>query len=111
MMSVLSFLSQVTAPALATYSASKAAAHALNQALRAELRPQGVRVCGVYPMAVDTSMSSHQQGPKMSPEMLADEMVRFLAGEGDDLYPGEALQAHTAWLRDPEGFQAGMLSA
>ncbi|MEN2433621.1 SDR family NAD(P)-dependent oxidoreductase [Comamonas sp. F1-6] len=111
LMNVLSFLSHASLPPLATYCASKSAAHSLNLSLRAELRPKGVRVCGVYPMAVDTSMSRDQQGPKMSPEMLAQEMVNFLAGDCEDLYPGEALHAYDAWLRDPRGFQAEMLSS
>jgi short-subunit dehydrogenase len=108
LMTVLSFLSFVNLPALATYSASKAAAHSLNQALRAELRADGVRVCGVYPTAVDTRMSAEQQGAKMSPQDLALAMVDCLQSDFEDLFPGDAAQAHAAWLRDPAGFQQAM---
>lgn len=108
LMTVLSFLSFVNLPALAAYSASKAAAHSLNQALRTELRADGVRVCGVYPTAVDTSMSADQQGAKMSPQDLALAMVKCLQSDTEDLFPGEAADTHKAWLRDPRGFQQTM---
>ncbi len=36
-----------------TYSASKAAAYSLSQALRAELRPAGVRVINLFPGPID----------------------------------------------------------
>ena len=42
---------------LTAYTASKAAAHSLTQSLRQELGTSGIRVCGVYPTAVDTVMS------------------------------------------------------
>ena len=110
MASVLSFLAHVSLPSLATYCASKAAAQAVNLALRAEFKPQGVKVCGIYPMAVDPRMSTDQAGEKMSPSVLADEIVYFLSSSCEDLYPGEAQQAYEAWLRDPRGFQSAMLA-
>jgi NAD(P)-dependent dehydrogenase (short-subunit alcohol dehydrogenase family) len=41
---------------MAGYSASKAAAHSITQALRAELRDQGITVLGAYPGGIDTDM-------------------------------------------------------
>lgn len=111
LVTLLSFLSLVNLPQLATYCASKAAAHSLHQALRAQLGPQGVRVCGVYPMAVDTRMSRGLQGSKMSAEALAEALVDFLQGEAEDLFPGEAAGARQAWLQDPAGFQKAMAGA
>ena len=43
------------APFASNYSISKHALKAWTDALRAELREQGVKVCGIYPGAVDTS--------------------------------------------------------
>lgn len=111
LLTLLSFLSLVNLPSIASYCASKAAAHSLNQALRAQLGPRGVRVCGVYPTAVDTAMSRGLQGSKMSAEELADAMVDFLQGEAEDLFPGEAAGARQAWLQDPAGFQKAMAGA
>lgn len=111
LLTLLSFLSLVSLPPLATYCASKAAAHSLNQALRAQLGPRGVRVCGVYPTAVDTAMSRALPGHKMSAEALAEAMVDFLQGEAEDLFPGEAAGARQAWLQDPAGFQKAMAEA
>lgn len=111
LVTVLSFLSHACLPALASYSASKAAAHSLNQALRAELAPRGVRVGGIYPTAIDTRMSQGLPVHKMPAAELADAIADFLQGDGQDLYPGEAAQARTAWLQDPEGFQKGLAAA
>ena len=58
-------------PAAATYSASKAAAHSLTQALRAELAPQGVGVYGVYPGPIDTDMAAGMEMDKESPQNVA----------------------------------------
>lgn len=85
---VLTVLSHVNHPLMATYCASKAAAHSLTQALRAEL--VGVRVCGVYPPAVDTPMSRHIPGPKLSPDELARAIVTAVQNGVDELYPGAA---------------------
>ncbi len=105
---LLSFLSHVNHPQMATYCASKAAAHSLTQALRAELIRSGVRVCGIYPTAVDTEMSRHIPSPKLSPVELAGEVVAFLMGAEDDLYPGDAAAAHSYFLRDPKGLAQAM---
>ncbi|WP_183018477.1 SDR family NAD(P)-dependent oxidoreductase [Delftia sp. UME58] len=111
LMTVLSLLSHASLPQMATYCASKAAAHSLNQSLRAQLRTQGVRVCGVYPSAIDTRMSRDLQVQKMSPGELADAMADFLQGGDEDLFPGEAAKAHEAWRQDPVGFQQAMAAA
>ena len=107
-MQVLSFLSHVNLPVMATYSASKAAAHSLTQALRAEWRGQGITVCGVYPTAVDTVMSRDQQGPKLSPAILAFEMVEALKHDVEDLYPGDAAIAYGEYQRNPKALESAM---
>ena len=53
---VLSLLSLASAPPMAGYAASKAAAHSLTQALRPVLAERGVGVHGVYPAGIDTDM-------------------------------------------------------
>lgn len=56
MLNVCSLASFVNFPAFAGYCVSKAAAHSLTQALRAELEPQGVAVLGIYPGPIETDM-------------------------------------------------------
>lgn len=46
-------------PFAGAYCASKAAVHALNQAMRMELKPLGVRVMEVQPGAIDTRFAAH----------------------------------------------------
>lgn len=105
---MLSFLSHVNLPLMASYCASKAAAHSLTQALRAEWRPHGVRVCGIYPTAVDTTMSSALQAPKLSPLQLAVEVVAALTRGDEEMFPAEAAQAHAEYLRDPKAMERKM---
>jgi short-subunit dehydrogenase len=57
LINVLSILSRVAHPAVGSYSASKAAAFSLTQAVRAELQAQGTRVIGVLPAYVATDMA------------------------------------------------------
>ena len=92
--SMLSFLSHVSVPAMATYCASKAAAHSLTQSLRQELRTSGIRVCGVYPTAVDTEMSRDAPGPKLAPGDLARLVARAVAEGQEELYPAPARERY-----------------
>jgi len=92
--SMLSFLSHVSVPSMATYCASKAAAHSLTQSLRQELGTSGIRVCGVYPTAVDTVMSRDMPGPKLAPGDLARRVVQAVAQGQDELYPAPARERY-----------------
>lgn len=72
-LNVLSALSWVTLPRSTTYSASKAAAWALTNGLRTELREQKTQVVGLHAGFIDTDMVRAVQAPKISPE----EVVRI----------------------------------
>lgn len=65
---VLSVLSWLSLPGTATYSASKAAAWAITNALRGELRAQGTQVLGLHVGYVDTDMTRGIDAPKSRPE-------------------------------------------
>lgn len=84
---MLTVLAHVNLPLMATYCASKAALWSLTQAARAELAPRGVRVCGVFPAAVDTPMTAGSAQPKLAPAALAAMVIGMIAGGGEDLYP------------------------
>lgn len=107
---VLSVLSYVSVPRLGGYSASKAAAWSLTNALRLELAAQGTLVVGVHAGYIDTDMAAGVPEPKLDPrevvaaaldgveegrpEVLVDEVSRqaraALCGELIDLYPSLA---------------------
>jgi NAD(P)-dependent dehydrogenase (short-subunit alcohol dehydrogenase family) len=95
---VLSFLSHVALPEMATYCASKAAAHSLTESLRSAFALRGIRVCGIYPMAVDTTMSRDLAGDKLAPAALASAVVEALERGAETLYPGPAAAANNERL-------------
>ena len=105
---LLSLLSHVNLPNMASYCASKAAAHSLTQALRAELSRDGVLVCGVYPAVVDTSMSAHIPGAKLAPAELALLIVQGIAQGAEDIFPGPAEAAFRQFVADPKAMERGM---
>jgi hypothetical protein len=96
---MLSFLSHVSVPQMATYCASKAAAHSLTQSLRQSLRPRGITVCGVYPTAVDTAMSRDFPGAKLAPAELARMIVDAVESGVEELYPAPAREQYLQLLR------------
>lgn len=105
---LLTFLSHVNLPLMAGYCASKAAAHSLTQALRAELGRSGVQVCGVYPAVVDTAMSRNIPGPKLAPAELAQALVRAIEDGVEDVYPGPAADAYRMYAADPKAAERRM---
>lgn len=68
LLNVLSVASWVNGGELAAYSASKAAAWSLTNALRHELAAQGTQVLGLHMAYVDTDLTRGLDAPKSSPE-------------------------------------------
>jgi len=85
---MLSMASLVNVPRMATYSASKAAAFSLTQALRAELKPYGIHVCGMLPSATDTAMTAHLSVPKLKPATVADAVIAAIRDGVEDAHEG-----------------------
>jgi NAD(P)-dependent dehydrogenase (short-subunit alcohol dehydrogenase family) len=111
---VLSILGRVSAPRLGSYSASKAAAYSLTQAVRAELAAQGTLVVGVLPGFVDTDMARNAPGPKLDPAALAATVLDALRAGTEDVYPGDADAIAAGLQRDPKAIErrvAAMLPA
>jgi NAD(P)-dependent dehydrogenase (short-subunit alcohol dehydrogenase family) len=116
---VLSVVSWVGFPALATYSASKSAAWGYTNAARVELKQQGTQVVGVHVGFVDTDLTAGFEVDKIAPELVAtsaldalesgaseavvDEFSRNVkAGLHDDMnlvYPGVEAQFAAAAVR------------
>lgn len=70
-LNVLSVLSWLTIPGVATYSASKAAAWSLSNGLRNELRAQGTQVTSLHVAYMDTDMTRGLDAPKAAPRDVA----------------------------------------
>ena len=99
---VLTLIALAPAGPMAGYSASKAAAHSITQALRAELRPRGIRVLGAYPGGIDTDMLAGIDAHKAAPQLVASRIVSALAADQDVIFPDDASAAAGAvYLSDP----------
>lgn len=100
---LLTLVALASMPGLGGYSASKAAAFSLTQAIRAELQHQGIAVHGVYPGAVDTEMTAGLDMPKTRPEDVAAAIVDGVINGAEDIFPDPmAEQMSAVWLRDPK---------
>jgi NAD(P)-dependent dehydrogenase (short-subunit alcohol dehydrogenase family) len=85
LVNVLSVLSFVSMPQGATYSASKAAAWSLTNALRIELRRQGTLVVAVHAGFIDTDMAAGVTGEKVSPQSVATQIVAALEADAEEV--------------------------
>jgi len=95
---LLTLIALAPAGPMAGYSASKAAAHSITQALRAELRDQGVTVLGAYLGGIDTDMLAGVEAPKAPPEVVAQ---RIIAGLAAGLPDDTSASAGSVYLSDP----------
>ena len=86
-LNVLSVLSWAHAPAFGAYSAAKAAAWALTDAIRQELAPRGIHVAALHVGFMDTDMAGfvpadQKTDPRWSPKLALDGLF---AGEPEIL--------------------------
>jgi NAD(P)-dependent dehydrogenase (short-subunit alcohol dehydrogenase family) len=83
---MLSVVSWIASPRLATYSASKAAAWSFTNAARIELGQQGTQVLAVHVGFVDTDLTAGLDAPKVSAVTVATSALDALeAGEREAL--------------------------
>ena len=103
---VLSLLSLASTPPMTGYSASKAAAHSLTQALRPVLAAKGISVHGVYPAGIDTDMLAGIDAPKTPAAAVAGRLLDGLTADQEDIFPDPNAEAMSQlWWRDPKGFE------
>jgi NAD(P)-dependent dehydrogenase (short-subunit alcohol dehydrogenase family) len=99
---VLTLIALAPVSPMAGYSASKAAAHSITQALRAELRDHGITVLGAYPGGIDTDMLAGVEADKAPPELVAERIVAALGAGETMAFPDDASAgASTVYLQDP----------
>ena len=108
---VLSLLSLASTPPMTGYSASKAAAHSLTQALRPILATRGITVHGVYPAGIDTDMLAGFD-VKAPPVEVAARLLDGLAGDQEDIFPDANAEAmSTLWRSDPKAVERVLAGA
>ena len=96
-------------PAMGGYSASKAAAASLTQALRAQLAERKITVHGVYPGAVDTDMIRDFPIPKTSAAEVASAILDGVRAGTENIFPDPmARDGYQAWRNDPAAFERRM---
>ncbi|HEX6525164.1 MAG TPA: SDR family NAD(P)-dependent oxidoreductase [Streptosporangiaceae bacterium] len=99
---VLTLIALAPVGPMAGYSASKAAAHSITQALRAELRDRGVSVLGAYPGGIDTDMLAGVDAEKASPALVAERIAAALAAGETVVFPDDAsAAAGQVYQQDP----------
>ena len=107
-LNMLSMVSLVSIPALASYSASKAAILSATRSIRAELAAQGTLVVGVLAVQTETSMGAGLPEPRMTPQEVAvDGIEAVQTGINDDIAAGAQTRgAFQKFWADPKAFQA-----
>lgn len=90
---VLTLIALAPVGPMAGYSASKAAAHSMTQALRAAVRDRGVQVLAAYPGGIDTDMLAGVEAVKAPPADVARRIVAALAADREVVFPDEASAA------------------
>lgn len=89
LVNVLSVVSFINSPILATYSVSKAAAWSISNGLRNELRAQGTQVVGVHVGFVDTDLTKGLQGDKHDAREVAATILAGVAAGNEEILVDE----------------------
>lgn len=98
---LLSAVSLASMPGLGGYSASKAAAWSLTQALRGDLGKRGITVHGVFPGPVDTDMAKGFLMEKTAPLEVARVVLTSVEAGIEDIFPDPMSQGvYAAWSSD-----------
>jgi NAD(P)-dependent dehydrogenase (short-subunit alcohol dehydrogenase family) len=99
---VLTLIALAPIGPMAGYSASKAAAHSMTQALRAELRGRGIEVVAAYPGGIDTDMLAGVDADKADPDVVARRIVDGIDQGQSVIWPDDAsASAGSVYVSDP----------
>jgi NAD(P)-dependent dehydrogenase (short-subunit alcohol dehydrogenase family)/uncharacterized OB-fold protein len=79
-------------PAYGAYAAAEAACLSASQAMRAELRPGGVKVVNVFFGPLETEWFQTVPPPKVAPARLANAVIEALRQGLEDVFVGEVAQ-------------------
>ena len=108
---VLSLTSLASFPALGGYSASKAAAYSITQALRPQLRAKHIDILAVLPGPIDTDMVRALDMPKTSPADTAKGVLAGVARGDEEIFPDPmAQQMGALWNKSPKEYERAFAS-
>jgi NAD(P)-dependent dehydrogenase (short-subunit alcohol dehydrogenase family) len=103
---VLSLVSLAAFPALGGYSASKAAAYSITQALRPELKAKGIDLLAALPGVIDTDMVRDLQFPKTSAADTAKGLLAGIARGDEEIFPDPmAQQMGALWNKSHKEYE------
>jgi len=106
---VLSLAALANVPTFGGYSASKAAAYSITQALRSELRPQGIDILAALPGPIDTDMVRNFPMPKTSPDDAARSLVAGIERGDEEIFPDPLAQQMSAlWKQNPKNLERAL---
>jgi NAD(P)-dependent dehydrogenase (short-subunit alcohol dehydrogenase family) len=103
LLNVLSVASWLSAPALAAYAVSKAAAWSATNGLRNELRAQGTQVLGLHVGFIDTDLTRGIDAPKLAPDFVAAQAFEALESGASEVAVGELTQQIKRGLSNEPG--------
>jgi NAD(P)-dependent dehydrogenase (short-subunit alcohol dehydrogenase family) len=108
---VLSLASLGSFPALGGYSASKAAAYSVTQALRAELKEKHIEVLAALPGPIDTDMVKDLRIQKASPTDVAKGVLAGVERGEEDIFPDPmAVQMGALWQQSHKEYERAFAS-
>ena len=108
LVNMLSALSWLSLPSTGSYSVTKAAAWALTNSLRNELREQGTQVLGIHAGYIDTDMVAHVDAPKTSPADIATRTLEALErGDSEVLADDTSRQVKAGFNATPAAYLGG----
>jgi NAD(P)-dependent dehydrogenase (short-subunit alcohol dehydrogenase family) len=108
---VLSLTSLASFPPLGGYSASKAAAYSITQALRPELRAKRIEILAVLPGPIDTDMVKALPMPKTSAAETARGVLAGIARGEEEIFPDPMAQQMSAlWNKSPKDCERAFAS-
>jgi NAD(P)-dependent dehydrogenase (short-subunit alcohol dehydrogenase family) len=104
---VLSVLSWLSIPGVATYSASKSAAWSMTNGLRNELRAQSTHVVGVHVGYMDTDMTRGLDAPKAQPRDVVAQVLAALESGAEEVLADDLSRQVRQGLAAPRGVYLG----
>lgn len=103
---ILSLASLASFPPLGGYSASKAAAYSITQALRPELKAKRIDLLAALPGPIDTDMVKELQMPKTSPGDTAKGILAGIARGEEEIFPDPmAQQMGALWNQSHKDYE------
>lgn len=108
---VLSLVSLGSFPAMGGYSASKAAAYSVTQALRPELKKRNIAVLAALPGPIDTDMVRDLKMPKTSAADVARGVLDGIERGEEEIFPDPmAREMGALWTRSPKDYERAFAS-